>query len=109
MTIDQPWAPSQRLSAEKSILIVEGLSVAFLPKELFDLSICFHTDAATELERLLSRDVAVRNRQPEWIERTHQARCEQYERYYRPYHDLADILVCQSGNTFKVKNLYFKK
>ena len=109
VTIDQPWAPSQRLSAEKPILIVEGMSVAFLPKELFDLSICFYTDAATELERRLSRDVAVRNRQPEWIERTHQARREQYERYYRPYQDLADILVCQSGNTFKVKNLYFKK
>ena len=67
------------------------------------------TDTATELERRLSRDVAVRNRQSEWIERTHQARREQYERYYRPYQDLADILVCQSGNTFKVKNLYFKK
>ena len=109
VTIDQPWAPSQRLSAEKPILIVEGMSVAFLPKELFDLSICFYTDTATELERRLSRDVAVRNRQSEWIERTHQARREQYERYYRPYQDLADILVCQSGNTFKVKNLYFKK
>lgn len=88
VTIDQPWAPSQRLSAEKSILIVEGMSVAFLPKELFDLSICFYTDAATELERRLSYDVAVRNRQPEWIERMHQARREQYERYYGPYHDL---------------------
>ena len=64
VTIDQPWAPSQRLSVEKSILIVEGMSVAFLPKELFDLSICFYTDAATELDRRLSRDLAVRNRQP---------------------------------------------
>ena len=74
------------------------MPVAFLPKELFDLSICFYTDTATELEHRLSRDVAVRNRQPEWIERTHQARREQYERYYRPYQEQPDPLIYQKGD-----------
>ena len=30
-TIDQPWSPSHILSGNKSILIVEGMSVAFYP------------------------------------------------------------------------------
>ena len=60
LTIGKAWSPSLRLSAQKPILIVEGMSAAFLPKSLFDLSICFYTDDQTELERRLSRDVAVR-------------------------------------------------
>lgn len=57
-TIDKPWTPSHILSGAKPILIVEGMSVAFLPKFLFDQTICFYTDDHTELERRLSRDVA---------------------------------------------------
>ena len=56
LTIGTAWASSLRLSAQKPILIVEGMSAAFLPKNLFDLPICFHTDEGTELERRLARD-----------------------------------------------------
>ena len=85
LTIGTAWASGLRLSAQKPILIVEGMSAAFLPKSLFDLSICFYTDDQTELERRLSRDVAVRERRPEWIEQTHLARREQYQHFYQPY------------------------
>ena len=51
LTIGTAWASSLRLSAQKQILIVEGMSAAFLPKNLFDFSICFHTDLGTEMER----------------------------------------------------------
>ena len=64
LTIGAAWSPSLRLSAQKPILIVEGMSAAFLPESLFDLSICFYTDDQTELERRLARDVAVRERKP---------------------------------------------
>ena len=67
LTIGTAWASSLRLSAQKPILIVEGMSAAFLPKNLFDLSICFHTDEGTELERRLARDTAVRGRDVHWI------------------------------------------
>ncbi|KXU00996.1 hypothetical protein SCODD09_01797 [Streptococcus constellatus] len=67
LTIGTAWASGLRLSAQKPILIVEGMSAAFLPKNLFDLSICFHTDEGTELERRLARDTAVRGRDVHWI------------------------------------------
>lgn len=105
VTIDQPWAPSQRLSAEKSILIVEGMSVAFLPKELFDLSICFYTDAATELERRLARDTAVRGRDVHWIRQAHTSRRQQYEHYYKMYQEEADFLISQTEEGFGIDKI----
>ena len=103
LTIGKVWSPSLRLSARKPILIVEGMSAAFLSKSLFDLSICFYTDDQTELERRLSRDVAVRERRPEWIEQTHLARREQYRHFYQPYLAAADLVICQSGNDFRIE------
>ena len=103
LTIGKAWSPSLRLSAQKSILIVEGMSAAFLPQDLFDLSICFYTDDQTELERRLARDVAVRERRPEWIEQTHLARREQYRHFYQPYLAAADLVICQSGNDFRIE------
>lgn len=101
-TIDQPWSPSHILSGNKSILIVEGMSVAFLPKSLFDQTICFYTDDHTELERRLSRDVAQRNREIDFIYRTHKIRREQYHLYYQPLESEADILVNTSQDQFRI-------
>ena len=103
LTIGKVWSPSLRLSAQKPILVVEGMSAAFLPKSLFDLSICFYTDDQTELERRLARDVAVREHRPEWIEQTHLDRREQYQRFYQPYLAAADLVICQSGNDFRIE------
>lgn len=94
LTIGKAWSPSLRLSAQKPILIVEGMSAAFLPKSLFDLSICFYTDDQTELERRLARDVAVRERRLDWIEQTHLDRREQYLHFYQPYLVAADLVIC---------------
>ena len=103
LSIGKAWSPSLRLSAQKPILIVEGMSAAFLSKSLFDLSICFYTDDQTELERRLARDVAVRERRPEWIEQTHLDRREQYQHFYQPYLVAADLVICQTGNSFRIK------
>ena len=103
LTIGKAWSPSLRLSAQKPILIVEGMSAAFLPKGLFDLSICFYTDDQTELERRLARDVAVRERRLDWIEQTHLERREQYQHFYQPYLVAADLVICQSGNDFRIE------
>ena len=103
LTTGTAWSPSLRLSARKPILIVEGMSVAFLPESLFDLSISFYTDDQTELERRLARDVAVRERRPDWIKQTHLARREQYRHFYQPYLTAADLIICQSGNSFRIE------
>lgn len=103
LTIEEPWKASEVLSGVKPILIVEGMSVGFLPKELFDKTICFYTDEETELKRRLARDTAVRKRDASFILNTHQERRGQYNRYYKETESRADILVDQSGNQFIIK------
>ena len=103
LTIEEPWKASEVLSGAKPILIVEGMSVGFLPKELFDKTICFYTDEETELKRRLARDTTVRNRDTKFILASQQMRREQYLRYYKTTESMADILVDQSEDTFKVK------
>jgi len=103
LTIDEPWKASEILSGAKPILLVEGMSVGFLPKELFDKTICFYTDEDTELKRRLARDTIMRNRDASFILASHQMRREQYLQYYRETESKADILVDQSENKFKVK------
>ena len=103
LTIAEPWKPSEVLSGAKPILIVEETSVGFLPKELFDRTICFFTDDETELERRLVRDTAIRKRDASFILNTHKERRDQYNRYYKETESTADVLVDQSGNQFIIK------
>lgn len=105
LTIDLAWAPSRRLSASKPILLVEGVAAAFLPKALFDLSICFYTDGETELQRRLSRDTAVRGRDKDWVRSAHACRRQQYQHYYQVYQPQADILISQAGEDFKIEKM----
>lgn len=103
LTIEEPWKASEVLSGAKPILIVEGMSVGFLPKELFDKTICFYTDEETELKRRLARDTTMRNRDASFILASHQMRREQYLQYYKETESKADILVDQSEDKFEVK------
>ena len=103
LTIEEPWKASEILSGEKTILIVEGMSVGFLPKELFDKTICFYTDEETELKRRLARDTTVRNGDASFILASQQMRREQYLQYYKETESRADILVDQSDDKFQIK------
>ena len=107
LTIEEPWKASEVLSGAKAILIVEGMSVGFLPKELFDKTICFYTDEETELKRRLARDTTVRNRDASFIFASHQMRREQYLQYYKETESRVDILVDQSEGKFEVKRSQF--
>ena len=103
LTIAEPWKASEILSGAKPILIVEGMSVGFLPKELFDKTVCFYTDEETELKRRLARDTTVRNGDASFILASQQMRREQYLRYYKTTESMADILVDQSDDKFQIK------
>ena len=107
LTIEEPWKASEILSGAKPVLIVEGMSVGFLPKELFDKTICFYTDEETELKRRLARDTTVRNRDASFIFASHQMRREQYLQYYKETESRADTLVDQSEGKFEVKRSQF--
>ena len=106
LTIDEQWKASEVLSGAKPILIVEGMSVGFLPKELFDKTICFYTDEETELKRRLARDTTIRNRDASFVLASHQMRREQYLQYYRVTESRADILVDQSDDKFNIKMMH---
>ena len=103
MTIEEPWKASEVLSGAKPILIVEGMSVGFLPKELFDKTICFYTDEETELKRRLARDMAVRNGDASFILASQQMRREQYLQYYKETESKTDILINQSNDKFQIE------
>ena len=103
LTIEEAWKGSEILSGAKPILIVEGMSVGFLPKELFDKTICFYTDEETELKRRLARDTTVRNGDAFIILASQQMRREQYLQYYKETESRADILVDQSDDKFQIK------
>ena len=103
LTIAEPWMASEVLSGAKPILIVEGMSVGFLPKELFDKTICFYTDEETELKRRLARDTTVRNRDTKFILASQQMRRMQYLQYYKETESRADILIDQSDDKFQIK------
>ncbi len=113
LTIDEPWKASEVLSGAKPILIVEGMSVGFLPKELFDKTICFYADEETELKRRLARDTIMRNRDASFVLASHQMRREQYLQYYKETESKADILINQSNDKFQIKtnimNIIWKK
>ena len=106
LTIEEPWKASEILSGEKTILIVEGMSVGFLPKELFDKTICFYTDEETELKRRLARDTTVRKSEASFVRETHQIRRGQYRRYYQETEKEADVLINHSQNQFKIEKDY---
>lgn len=103
LTIEEPWKASEILSGAKPILIVEGMSVGFLPKELFDKTVCFYTDEETELKRRLARDTTVRNGDASFILASQQMRRMQYLQYYKETESRADILVDQSDDKFQIK------
>ena len=103
LTIEEPWKASEVLSGAKPILIVEGMSVGFLPKELFDKTICFYTDEETELKRRLARDTTVRNRDASFILASQQMRREQYLQYYKETESKTDILIKQSNDKFQIE------
>ena len=103
LTIEEPWKASEILSGSKPILIVEGMSVGFLPKELFDKTVCFYTNEETELKRRLDRDTTVRNGDASLILASQQMRREQYLQYYKETESKADILINQSNDKFQIK------
>ena len=109
LTIEEPWKDSEILSGLKPILIVEGMSVGFLPKELFDKTICFYTNEETELKRRLAQDTTVRNGDASVILASQQMRREQYLQYYKETESEADILINQSNDKFQIKTNYIEE
>ncbi len=91
-TIDTPYMKSTLISSENQVTIVEGMSVAFVNPDLFDLKIYFYTDGETELSRRLGRDVIERGSDVEYLRKSHDQRRIQYELFMHPYSEHFDVI-----------------
>lgn len=107
LTIDTHYMKSELISSKAKVTIVEGMSVAFISPELFDLKIYFYTDGDTELMRRSGRDVLERGTNIDYIRKSHKERRIQYEVFMHSYSQHFDIIVktsddivCLEKNTF---------
>ncbi|EJL30139.1 uridine kinase [Brevibacillus sp. BC25] len=109
-TIDAHYVKSELISSKNKVTIVEGMSVAFINPDLFDLKIYFYTDGETELKRRLSRDIVERGTDINYLRQSHEERRIQYEVFMHPYSQRFDIIIkasdeglCLEKNTFDFK------
>ncbi|MFI8496823.1 uridine kinase [Peribacillus butanolivorans] len=109
-TIDTHYMKSELISSKNKVTIVEGMSVAFINPDLFDLKIYFYTDGETELMRRSSRDIVERGTDIKYLRQSHEERRIQYELFMHPYSQHFDIIIktsheqiCLEKNTFDFK------
>ncbi|MDT3766398.1 uridine kinase family protein [Priestia filamentosa] len=109
-TIDTHYMKSELISSENKVTVVEGMSVAFINPDLFNLTIYFYTDGETELIRRSSRDIVERGIDINYLRQSHEERRIQYEVFMHPYSQRFDIIIktsedaiCLEKNSFEFK------
>lgn len=107
-TIDTLYMKSELISSKNKVTIVEGMSVAFIDPNLFDLKIYFYTDGETELMRRSSHDIVERGTDINELRQSHEERRIQYEVFMHPYSQHfhiviknSDHAICEEKNTFE--------
>ena len=106
-TIDTHYMKSELISSKNKLTIVEGMSVAFINPDLFDLKIYIYTDGETELKRRLSRDIGERGTDINYLRQSHEERRIQYEVFMHPYSQQFDIIIKASDEgLFVEKNAF---
>lgn len=110
-TIDTHFMKSELISSKNKVTIVEGMSVAFINPDLFDLKIYFYTDGETELMRRSSRDIVERGADIDYLRQSHEERRIQYEVFMHPYSQHFDMImktrdeaIFLEKNTFKFRS-----
>ncbi|MGE8034978.1 uridine kinase family protein [Lysinibacillus sp. NPDC093692] len=108
LTIDTHYMKCAFISSKNKVTIVEGMCVAFIDPQLFDLKIYFYTDGETELKRRSGRDVIERGTDINYLKQSHEERRIQYELFMHSYSEHFDIIfktsdevVCLEKNTFE--------
>lgn len=109
MTIDTHYMKSSFISSKRHITIVEGMSVAFINPQLFNLKIYFYTDGETELIRRSGRDVIERGTELNYLKQSHNERRIQYELFMHPYSQQFDMVIKTQDDEFHIeKNMLVK-
>ena len=104
-TINTHYQKSTLISSKNKVTIVEGMSVAFIDPELFDLKIYFYTDEETELARRMERDVMERGSNPTFLTQSHKERRIQYELFMHPYSQQFDLIIKTNQEGIQVEKI----
>jgi uridine kinase len=97
-TIHTNYSKSRLISSQNKVNIIEGMTVAFTNPDLYDLTIYFYTDEATEFKRRSIRDVKERGTNLEYLRQSHEERRIQYELFMHPYSEGFDIVIKSSDD-----------
>ena len=95
-------------SSRNKVNIVEGMSVAFIDPNLFDLKIYLYTDGETELIRRGIRDVDERGTDIKYLRQSHEERRIQYDLFMHPYHRNFNIVINSSNDEFLPEKIDIK-
>lgn len=99
-TINTHYSESALISSQNKVTIVEGMSIAFINPELFDLTVYLYTDGETELNRRGIRDVSERGTDIHYLRQSHEERRIQYDIFMHPYHRNFDVVLKNSNEEF---------
>lgn len=102
-TIATHYSASTLISSQNKLNIVEGMSVAFLNPNLFDLTVYLYTDGETELLRRGVRDVSERGAEFNYLIQSHEQRRIQYDLFMHSYHKNFDIVIKNSNEEVKLE------
>ena len=108
-TIDTSYLKSTLLSSKNKVTVVEGMSVAFVDSDLFDLNVYLYTDGDTEFTRRSQRDISERGMELSYLKHSHEERRIQYEVFMHGYHKNFDIVVKNSNDEFVVEKDHLKE
>jgi len=108
LTIDTHYMKSALISSKNKVTIVEGMAVAFIDPQLFDLKIYFYTDGETELKRRSGRDVLERGTDINYLKQSHEERRIQYELFMHSYSQHFDIIFNASDGVVSLEKNTFE-
>jgi uridine kinase len=102
-TIGTNYMKSTLISSQNKVNIIEGMSVAFINPNLFDLKIYLYTDKETEYSRRSVRDVAERGTDINYLKQSHEERRIQYDLFMHPFHQHFDIVIKSSNENYIIE------
>ncbi|MED4074149.1 uridine kinase family protein [Priestia endophytica] len=106
-TIETHYMNSKLIYSKNKVTIVEGMSVAFINPDLFDLKIYFYTDGETELMRRSNRDIIERETDINYLRQSHEERRIQYEVFMHPYSHRFDVIIKMTDETITIEKNTF--
>ena len=102
-TMETYYCERKLISSSKNITIVEGMSVAFMNLDLFDLTIFLYTDGETEFNRRKTRDISERGKTLDYLKQSHKHRRIQYDLFMHTYNQKFDVIINNSDDKFLVE------